>query len=81
MSLFTPEARAQAIARAARGIDRLDHRPIRGLNQPLRTQKEAMQDIRAYEQAHGLAPRNIAPLVRSWNLSRYGFDTKFHVVQ
>lgn len=81
MSLFTPEARAATIARASRGIDRMEHRPIRGLRSrnihetktendsgapflPLRTMGEAMADIREYEHAHGLKPRNLAPLMR-----------------
>ena len=64
MPLFTPEARTRAIASAIRGLHNLEHRPIRGLRQPLRSALEAMQDIRAYEQAHGLKPRNLGPLVR-----------------
>ena len=54
MALFTPESRAACIARATR--------PYRGLNQPLRTRLEALRDIRQYEEAHGLAPRNLQPL-------------------
>ena len=64
MSLFTEEARAATIARASRGLDRLEHRPIRGIKSPLRTMGEAMADIREYEHAHGLKPRNLAPLMR-----------------
>ena len=54
MSLFTPESRAACIARATR--------PIRGIKQPLRTRLEALREIRQYEEAHGLAPRNLQPL-------------------
>lgn len=54
MALFTPESRAACIARATR--------PICGIKQPFRTRVEAMRDIRAYEEAHGLAPRNLQPL-------------------
>lgn len=63
MSLFTPESRAACIARATR--------PIRGLNQPLRSRTEAVRDIRTYEEAHGLAPRNLQPLKAGY----------FHVVK
>jgi len=79
MSLFTPEARARAVASAASGLHNLEHRPIRGLRHDLRTPMQAMRDIRAYEQAHGLKPRNLSPLVWAHNMSQHGFDLKYHV--
>lgn len=66
MSLFTEEARARAIAQACNGLNNMDHRPLRGLGAPIRTRLEAMRDIRAYEELHGLTARNIQPLKRAY---------------
>jgi len=64
MTLFDTIRRDECLRRAIWGLNSLNRRPTRGLSQPLRTPAEAIADIRGYEAAHCLAPRDLAPLIR-----------------